>query len=440
MSVSFVLAGIFLPNDFNLSTATTFEHTWCGICGFLLSLSSISNHGVALALSTELYISLALAPIAKQNDGKIRRLNIFLTGVIPILCIALSLLTLALHDNSIFEVIDTGGICQVSRQGDYRAILFFVRTVPEYLPLYPSCVLSESFQLPWQSRISPKPSVIRSTRAGPPPNTASSSPKPIIPRNVLIRMASWCCLLLISGIPMATLILIENIHYVIHNNHFKIIDNPFWDRNGITLHMCFSMILFLICFGTGEFATEQYGILWTKILGFICCSSPKNQLSHQIEIEVVDPSSLNSDMNPESSSSIPISFISSPQVTYIRSAPTEYNYVHSTPIEYTYVRSTPIEYTYVTPPIDKKYLTGARAGWVTSKNDLCQKCQTPIIKSDSGNKSTDETTQNQSDIIRQTALLSSTSQCTEQGNEISHTGSSYGQVLITIPEEAKFDP
>ncbi|RIB01206.1 hypothetical protein C2G38_2051068 [Gigaspora rosea] len=196
--------------------------------------------------------------------------------------------------------------------------------------------------------------------------------------------------------------------------------------------MCLSMILFLICFGTGEFATEQYGILWTKILGFICCSSPKIQLSHQIKIEMVDPSSLNSDMNPESSSSIPISFISSPQVTYIRSSPTEYTYVRSTPVEYTYVRSTPIEYTYVTPPIDKKYLTGARAGWVTSnKSDLCQKCQAPI-KSDFGNKSTDEN--------GSSTLLCSTSQCTKQGNEISHTGSSYGQVLITIPEEAKSAP
>ncbi|CAG8636399.1 7559_t:CDS:2, partial [Dentiscutata heterogama] len=283
ISVSFVLAGIFLPNDFSLKDASTFEHVWCGISGFLYSLSSISNYGVALALSTELYISLGLAsPVTKRNDVKIRRLNIFLTVVIPIASIALSLTMLAVHHDPMFAVIGTGGICTVSRHSIYRTPLFFVRTVPEFLPIYPSCVLSvitvipvarkvyrtyrfrETFALPWQSRISPKPSQIRSTRAGPPPNTASSSPKPTIPRNVLLRMASC-------------------------------------------------MILFLLCFGTGEFATEQYGILWTKILSFICCSPPKIQ-SHQIEIEVVYTGTQGSDMiSHDSSSSIPTSFIASPQ-------------------------------------------------------------------------------------------------------------------------------
>ncbi|CAG8777969.1 5580_t:CDS:1, partial [Dentiscutata heterogama] len=69
MAVSFVLTGILLQNDFSLSTATTFEHVWCGICGFLYSLSSISNFGVALALSTELFVSLGLSnPITNRND------------------------------------------------------------------------------------------------------------------------------------------------------------------------------------------------------------------------------------------------------------------------------------------------------------------------------------------------------------------------------------
>ncbi|CAG8768598.1 18973_t:CDS:2 [Dentiscutata erythropus] len=427
MSVSFVLAGIFLPNDFSLENASTFESVWCGISGLLYSLSSISNYGVALALSTELYMSLGFAtPVTKRNDVKIRRLNFFLTVVIPIASIALSLTMLAVHHNPIFAVIDTGGICSVSRHSDYRIPLFFARTVPEFLPIYPACVLSvitvipvarkvyrtyrfrETFALPWQPRISPKPSQIRSTRAGPPPNTASSSPKPTIPRNVLLRMASWCCLLLISGIPIATINLIENIHYVIYNVTYKIINNSFWDRNGVTLHMCVSMILFLLCFGTGEFATEQYGILWTKILGFICCSPSKIQ-SHQIEIEVVYT---DFDMtSPNYSSSIPTSFIASPQVAY--------------------VRSTPIEYTYVTPPIDKKYLTGARAGWVPSKSVLCQQCQNPI-KSNS--------THNHPKTIRQTSLNEHSgisSQCTKQSSDISNAGSTSGQVLITIPEEAK---
>ncbi|CAG8659309.1 10216_t:CDS:2, partial [Racocetra persica] len=374
MAIAFVLAGIFLPNDFSLSTATPFSYAWCGISGFLISLSSVSNYGVALALSTELYVCLGLASfVAKRNDVKIRRLNIVMTVVLPIISITLSLIILAIHHNPLFEVVDTSGICAVSRHSDYRLLLFFIRTVPEFLPIYPSCVLSvitvipvvrkvyrtyrlhESFALPWQSKISSSPSPQRSTRAGPPPKTASSI-KPTIPRNVLLRMASWCCLLIISGIPMATIIVIENIHYVIYDNNISILDFPFWSRNGITLHMCLSMILFLLCFGTGEFATEKYGELWTKMLGFICCSPSRNQNTNQIELEIIDHRSTSS--TQRSSSSIPPSFIASPPIIY--------------------ARSTPIEYTYVTPPVDKKYLTGARAGWLTPKNGLCQNYQSNI--------------------------------------------------------------
>ncbi|CAG8484881.1 15882_t:CDS:2 [Cetraspora pellucida] len=418
MAVSFVLSGIFLPNDFNLLNASPFNYAWCAISGFLISLSSISNYGVALALSTELYISLGLSSsVTKRNDVKIRRLNIFLTVVMPILCISSSLITLALHHNPLFEVIDTSGICAVSRHSDYRFLLFMLRTVPEFLPIYPSCVLSvpvvrkvfrtyrlhESFALPWQSKISSSPSPMRSTRAGPPPKTASSI-KPTIPRNVLLRMASWCCLLIISGIPMATIIVIQNIHYVIYDNDINILNYDFWNRNGITLHMCLSMVLFLLCFGTGEFATEQYGILWTKMLSFICCS-PRRQMTHQIELEFIDHYSNGSTQH--SSSSLPPSFIASPPIIY--------------------ARSIPIEYTYVTPPVDKKYLTGARAGWVTSKAALCQQCQT-TLKSDSGSKGT--STIDQPEIIRQTVSL-----CEDNG--ISSAGSTNGHVYITIPERAK---
>ncbi|CAG8716695.1 9064_t:CDS:1, partial [Scutellospora calospora] len=125
MSVAYVLAGIFLPNDFSISTATTFEYAWCGISGLLISLSSMSNFGVALALSTELYICLGLTTsVTKRNDNIIMRFNIFLTLVIPLFCITLSIITLAIRHNPIFEVIDDGGTCSVSRHSDYRILLF----------------------------------------------------------------------------------------------------------------------------------------------------------------------------------------------------------------------------------------------------------------------------------------------------------------------------
>ncbi|CAG8603415.1 10948_t:CDS:2, partial [Dentiscutata heterogama] len=410
-------------------------------------------------------------PITNRNDVNIRRLNIFLTVVIPILSITSSLIMLYLHHNPLFEVIDTGGICSISRHGDYRLLLFIIRTVPEFVPIYPACILSvitvipvvgrvfstyrsrESFALPWQSKISPKPGPLRSTRAGPPPETASISTRPTIPPNVLLRMGSWCCLLIISGIPDATIKFIENIHYVIYNNDIKIIDNPFWNRNGTTLHMCLSMILFLLCFGTGEFATKQYGILWTKIIGFICCS-PSRIKTRQIDTvgsrshDTID--SRDSDID---TSAIPTSFIASPPMTYPR---IDKKYLTGARAGWVTCKSNisqtdsgdksidisspPIVYSNSAPQIDKKYLTGARAGWVT-KSTLYQNSKAPI-KSDSGNKTTDKkgsSTQYQPEIISQNVSLSENSSnsslCIKQDDKVSHTGSTTDQIFAYNLEE-----
>ncbi|CAG8752012.1 41620_t:CDS:2 [Gigaspora margarita] len=463
--ISFVLAGIFLPNDFSLSNATTFESIMCGICGILHSTSSISRYGVALALSTELFVSLGLSdPITKRNNVNIRRLNIILTLVIPILSITLSIIMLTLHHNPVFEVVDTGGICSVSRYDDYRLLLFILRTVPQYLPVYPSCILSvfntyrsrESFALPWQSKLSTKSSPLRSTRAGPPPETTSSS-KPVIPPNVLLRMASWCCLLLFSSVPDATIKLIQNIHYVIYNNQIYLINNPFLNRNGVTLQMCFSMILFLLCFGTGEFAAKQYGIFWTKVIGFICCSTSKIQTS---EIDTISSRSLDSDLD---SSAIPPSFILSPQIArprfkttidkrYLTGAragwvtckslvcqkchyPTESDSGNKS----TDISSPPLVYSNSTPQIDKKYLTGARAGWIARNSTLYQNSQASI-NSDSENKDIDyksSSIENHPEISQTVSIGENSCTCIRLDSKLSHTVSITDQILVDNLEETK---
>ncbi|CAG8473602.1 1648_t:CDS:2 [Acaulospora colombiana] len=114
------LNGFELNND-----TTTSEYICCGISGLLLTLSSISNYGVALALSIEFFTSLRLTnPAARQNS------------------VTLSIMVLTSNHDMIFETIDTGGICNVASHGSNKIALFILRILPEYLPIYPSCILS----------------------------------------------------------------------------------------------------------------------------------------------------------------------------------------------------------------------------------------------------------------------------------------------------------
>ncbi|CAB4434992.1 unnamed protein product [Rhizophagus irregularis] len=176
--------------------------------GSILTLSSISNAGLALALSIELYVSLRLTNPAARQDPRI-------------------------NGDRIFTNFDDGGICEISRHGNQRIILFIVRTLPEYLPIYPSCVLSvlalipvaqkvfenrrlqNSLSIPWAIEKEP-PNYALPTRGGPPPNPSiPPNARMLLPRNVLLRMVLWCCLLIIFGIPTSIILLKTNIVYLI---------------------------------------------------------------------------------------------------------------------------------------------------------------------------------------------------------------------------------
>ena len=219
LSLSYVIGGITLHNDFSIDKASTSERVWCGIGGVLLSLSSVANAGLALALSIELFVSLRLTNPAARQDPRIKRSNIILAFVIPLLSVLISIITLIVDGDKVFINFDDGGICEVSRHGARRGVLFVFRNLPEYLPIYPSCVLSvlalipiaqkvfenrrlqNSLSMPWtlENKI-PEASVLP-TREGPPPNPfVPSNAKMLLPRNVLLRMGLWCCLLIIFGI------------------------------------------------------------------------------------------------------------------------------------------------------------------------------------------------------------------------------------------------
>jgi hypothetical protein len=294
LSLSYVIGGLTFGNrDFTIEKATTYEQVWCGISGSILTLSSIANSGLALALSIELYVSLRLTNPAARQDPRIIRLNLILAFIMPIISVLVSVMILGINGDKIFTKLDDGGICEISRHGDQRIILFIFRTLPEYLPIYPSCVLSvlalipvaqkvfenrrlqNSLSIPWAIDIE-IPTYALPTRGGPPPNPSiPPNARMLLPRNVLLRMGLWCFLLIIFGIPTSILLLKTNVECLISGipklSYLPDVDIPFWRKNGNTLHMVLTMALFLLCFGTGEFANEQYCELWTKILGCLFC-------------------------------------------------------------------------------------------------------------------------------------------------------------------------
>nr|CAG8449759.1 8498_t:CDS:2 [Entrophospora candida] len=305
LSLSFVLAGIFLPTKFKIEDATKSQFTWCGISGILFSISSVANYGMALALSVELYVSLRVTNPAARKEPLIQRLNFVLAYILPSLSILLSIIVLLAYDDNVFETIDAGGICEVSRHGKNLLALFFLRTLTEYLAIFPSCVLSVLSLIPVAkvvfknrklqfsmtgpcsiSKESTKPNTTITTRAGPPPNSSTSANhKYLLPRNVLIRMGLWCSLLILLGIPTSVIVLYRNIKNLTDptNTDLSFYLSPgqtdFLAIYGFTLHMVLSNGLFLLCFGTGKFANEQYRILWTTILQkiFFCCR-PKSRI------------------------------------------------------------------------------------------------------------------------------------------------------------------
>ncbi|CAG8462858.1 13711_t:CDS:2 [Acaulospora morrowiae] len=335
IALSYVIAGITLDNDFKLDDNTpTLKHVWCGISGLLLTLSSISNYGVALALSIEFFTSLRLTnPAARQNIW-IKRINVILTFFIPILSVILSIMVLMASHDRIFETIDTGGICNVASHGSSRVALFVLRILPEYLPIYPSCVLSvltlfpvakkifrstrirESITIPMsiikqKSSDSSSTRVSRPTRAGPPPNsTGASNAKPVIPRNALVRIGLWCCLLIVLCSPMATMMMYYHIRYLIDGNQSYELNHlpnsdSFLSRNLNSLLMCLNMTLFLACFGTGEFANKQYQELWSKIFRILFCGRCERKSDHlPISFDIVIPPSYRSNSSNRVSPSV----------------------------------------------------------------------------------------------------------------------------------------
>src|SRR4051794_9741068 len=94
LSLSYVIGGVTLHNDFTIENASISQQVWCGISGVLLSLSSIANAGLALALSIELFVSLRLTNPAARQDPRIKISNIILAFVMPILSVLVSIITL----------------------------------------------------------------------------------------------------------------------------------------------------------------------------------------------------------------------------------------------------------------------------------------------------------------------------------------------------------
>ncbi|CAI2182717.1 6158_t:CDS:2 [Funneliformis geosporum] len=325
-SLSYVVGGITLYNGFKIENATTAEFYACLISGLALSLSSVAIAGLALALSVELFVSLRLTNPSARQDPTIKRMNICLAFFVPFISIFSGIIILLSGGDIVSANFDNGGVCEVSRHGKYRIVLFIFRTLPEYLLNIPASILSvfalipvakkvfenrrlqNSLSIPWAIDKEPIESSVLPTRGGPPPNPSiPPNAKMLLPRNVLLRMGLWCCLLIIFGIPTSIVIIKKSIEYLINGNaqlNYFPIDTPFWQRNGHALYMILSSSLFLLCFGTGEFANKQYRDFWIIIFGYIFCrpkrtKTSKHQYKHnsRTDFEIYNPSSSHNSYN-----------------------------------------------------------------------------------------------------------------------------------------------
>ncbi|CAG8585466.1 1001_t:CDS:2 [Funneliformis mosseae] len=229
-------------------------------------------------------------------------------------------------------------MCEVSRHGNFRGLLFIFRTLPEYLLIFPASILSvfalipvakkvfenrrlqNSLSIPWAIDKEPVESPVLPTRGGPPPNPSiPPNAKMLLPRNVLLRMGLWCCLLIIFGVPTSIIIIKTSIDYLINGivpySYFPI-NTQFWLRNGHALYMILSSSLFLLCFGTGEFANEQYRDFWIIIFGYVFCRPKRLKKSKQLELKhntrsEYDAYSHNSNrVSPTTTVNTPMSYLS----------------------------------------------------------------------------------------------------------------------------------
>ncbi|CAG8500232.1 4957_t:CDS:2 [Ambispora gerdemannii] len=296
ISLSFVISGLFLPNDFttfptnNDEEKTTLWHNLvCAISGVLLSANMIANYTTALALSIELFITLRRKQRATRTSEGLKKLYCFLCLVLPYAAALTGLVILLVNHDRVFDSAPESGVCTIARHGTNRIGLFMVLSLPEFLPIYPAAILSALALIPVGKKVfktrqftssldgpikQQARAMTRVTRGGPPP-VSHSNPKTIIPKNVLIRMGLWCGLLIISGVPTCTILLARSIQYLMtpsedNETAIRLLrvfpDNRnFLSTNEIELKMLLSIILFLICFGTGRFAFEQYEELWQKI-------------------------------------------------------------------------------------------------------------------------------------------------------------------------------
>ncbi|RIB23752.1 hypothetical protein C2G38_2032457 [Gigaspora rosea] len=190
-------------------------------------------------------------------------------------------------------------------------------------------------------------------------------------------------------------------------------------------------------------------------------SGPSTSRIQTNEIDTVSSRSLDSDLD---SSVIPPSFILSPQIARSHSKQTidkryltgaragwvtcksfvcqkcHYPTESDSGNKSTDISSPPLVYSNSTPQIDKKYLTGARAGWVARQSTLYQKFKSPI-NSDSENKDIDNkslSTQNQPEIISQTVSIGENScTCIRLDSKLSHTESMTDQILVDNLVEIK---
>ncbi|CAG8521634.1 989_t:CDS:2 [Ambispora leptoticha] len=253
----------------------------------------IANYTIALALSIELFTTLRINQRAARASTTVKRLYYFLCIILPYCAVLAGIVILKVNGDRVFDSSSGTGACTIARHGTNKIALFMVLTLPENLPIYPAAVLSALALIPVSKQVfktrqftssidtyakQPTRVTARVTRGGPPP-VSHSNHKTVIPKNVLIRMGLWCALLIISGVPSCTILLTHSIEYLTTPNedpdtamrliHILPNDGSFFEENEIELKLLLSIILFLICFGTGKFAFEQYEELWQKIIKLI---------------------------------------------------------------------------------------------------------------------------------------------------------------------------
>ncbi|PKY43294.1 hypothetical protein RhiirA4_541012 [Rhizophagus irregularis] len=309
----------------------------CHITGILLAIQSMALFSIVFALSIELYVMFRIKSRAIRDSWILKFIILFFCCFQPTLCILLNIILMLIDKIPIVDIID-GGWCNVQWAGNIWGVVF-VRVLPFLFisipgsliacaAIIPSVIMAikaqrkhrESFSqtetnptMTSRSREVSSDAIVRPTSPTSPvteslpsdlPSTSQSSNK--IPNEAITRMALYCILYTILGIPYSIYSLVKYFKY--WKKPIDLNEITFCNYLSVGIGMATLTIIFFI-FATNGSSIKQYkeAYVWWKF----SCFSPvydfiTGRNNDSIHVNIVRNVGSNSEKEPRDSVSISI--------------------------------------------------------------------------------------------------------------------------------------